>query len=273
MVEAAVGIHVRTRDRVAVLDALRTALEGEGLRLVPSDAEGGLRFLLAPPRGRWTTLYPEGSALVEALPPLLGRALGTDVLTVGRLEEAAFFYEYHGPDGALRDRYHSCPDYAKEVGEDDANEEELQRTRGDARLLEPLLGEEGDVEKLAALLARCRIERLRDHDPAHGPADNVGPLTEFARLLDLPDLLEGYDELCAIASDEEDGTDLRLLVYAEPETPGALERLLQRLRRRGAATQATSPPGSGAESAGGVPESGEGASGGGSASSEAEGSS
>ena len=232
------GIHLRTQDRVKVLDALRELMEREGLRWVgggPDGApEGAVRLLLLPPRGAWTSLYPEDRALEPRLAAGLAQALGAPAFTVGWVGEAAFFYRAYGPTGELVDEYHSCPDYEKESDEDDASEEELRRTKGDTQLLVALLGQPSgcSADALASLLAESRIERLRDHDPVEGYADNVEPLTRLAEAFALPDLLEDFDELWHIGLDEEEDVDLRYLAYAAPGKKSSLSGLVDRWRRR-----------------------------------------
>lgn len=239
-----VGVHLKTRDRVAVLDAISAAMGADGLSFVgggPDAPEDAVRLLLLPPRGAWTSLYPENSALARELAGLLSLQLKAPALTVGRFDEAAFFYVFHSADGDVADEYHSCPDWSKDVDEDDASEEELARTRGDAQALAALLAPGQDAGALAQLLADARIESLRDHDAHSGPTDNSEPLTRLAELLALPDLLEDFDELWQLGLDDEEDVDLRYLAYGTPKETVDLRSLVSSWRDRWRARRKAKP--------------------------------
>ncbi len=229
-------MHIRTRDRVGVLDAIRTAMNAEGLSWVgdgpdetPADA---VRMLLLPPRGRWTSLYPEDGSLARELAGLIALQLKVPVLTVGRYDEAAFFYVYHEAGGDLADEYHSCPDWSKDVDEDDASQDELERTRGKPGALSALLAPGHDAAALSELLKSSRIENLREHSPYSGPATNAEPLTRLGEILALPDLLEDFDELWHLGLDDDEDVDLRYLAYGTPEEKIDLRELLSRFRTK-----------------------------------------
>ncbi len=236
-----VGIHIKTRDRVNVLDAVRAAMEAEGLSWVGGGMDApnaAARMLLLPPRGSWTSLYPERPDLARELASLIALQLKTDVLVVGRLEEAAFFYVFFNGNGSLGDEYHSCPDWSKDVDEDDASEDELERTRGKPAALSHLLSGGVSLDALTKLLKDSRIERLRDHSAHDGPGNNTEPLTRLADALALPDLLEDFDELWHLGLDDEDDIDLRYLAYGRPEEQGVLSKWVDRTRARWAKRRA-----------------------------------
>ncbi len=246
MKPTAAGLHVKTRDRVKVLDATRTALAADGLEWAGGEdaPEDAVRLLLMPARGPWTTLYLEQFDLAPALAGRIALQVQAPVLAVGHHEEMAFFYLAYGPDGEEVDAYHSCPDYAKEMDEDDASEAELEATRGDPEILATLTGAK-DAAALGALLNKARIERLRDYDSYGQSVDAGQALRDFAKLLGLPDLAEGFDDHWGI--DEDDGADgVRYLAYAAPADPTRLERLYGRLRdrwlKRGEAKETAAEP-------------------------------
>jgi len=241
MEPTAVALHLRTSDRVRVLDALRGVLAAEGLAPDPDGGPGEVRFLVSPTRGAWTSVFPEEAAFATPIAAALAAEVGVPVVAAGHFDEAAFFLVAFDRRGARVDDYHSCPDYAKEALEDDAGQDELDRTRGDAEALTGLLG--GDAAAVASALAAARIERLRDHDAAGPPGDAVAAAAAIARELGLPDLLEGFEDQACL---EEEGADVRSVTFASPEEPSALRRLLGRLeaRWRGrAAAGRESPPG------------------------------
>jgi hypothetical protein len=240
-----VGMHIRTRDRVGVLDAIRTAMDAEGLSWVgagPGDTPtDSVRMLLLPPRGAWTSLYPEDTSLARELAGLIALQLKAPVFTVGRYDDAAFFYVYHDRGGNLADEYDSCPDWSKDVDEDDASASELERTRGRPEVLSTLLASGQEPAALSELLKASRIERLRDHSAYRGPATSREPLTQLADLLALPDLLEDFDELWHLGLDDDEDVDLRYLAYGEPEERLDLGELLSRFRAK-LGTLRSSPP-------------------------------
>lgn len=232
MKPTAVGLHVKTRDRVKVLDAARAAMGAVGLKWVgggldaPDDA---VRLVLLPSRGGWTSLYPEEPELVRGLAERLAVEVEAPVLVVGHYEESAFFYLAFGPAGDELDAYHSCPDYSKRMGEDDASEAELEATRGDAEVLAGLMG--GEAAALERILAGARIERLREHDVLSSAVDVGAALERFAAQLGLPDLLQAFEDVWG-EDDEDDDETVRHLAYARPRDPGQLARLFGRLRDR-----------------------------------------
>jgi len=235
-----VGIHLLTRDRVEVLDAIRSFMEVRDLEWVGGGPEGAdlgeTRLLLLPPQGRWSSLYPEDPYLADTLAPALAAAVRCPVLVVGQIEEAAVFYRAYDESGVLGDEFHSCPDYEKEFDEADASEEELERTRGEPEIVAALLGmKAGD---LASTLAASRIEHLRDVDVNAVPADNKLALAAIQKNFALPDLEQDFDVLWHLGFDDAEDVDLRYLAYGHPEESlrdqlrDKLDGLLSRLRRQ-----------------------------------------
>lgn len=227
-----VGIYVKSRDRVGVLDAVRTAMEAEGLEWVgggvdaPSEAT---RLLLLPPTGDWTPLYP-ATATRAGLAGDIAIQLKVPVFVVGHLEDMAFYYAAWDTSGNLVDEYHSCPDYAKDFDEPDADADELARTRGKPQVVASLLGASDKAGELGAVLEKARIDNLREHDPASGFAGASEPLRKLGKMFGLPDLQEEFDVLWDLGPDEDDEDDVRYLAYAPPREPGRLERFLGRFK-------------------------------------------
>lgn len=232
MADSSIGIFIKSRDRVGVLDAVRTSMESEGLEWVAGGMDAptsATRLLLLPPHGEWTPLYPASHSRAS-LAGDIALQLGAPVLVVGHMEDMAFFYSVWDLKGNLADEYHSCPDYAKEFGEDDADETELARTRGKPQMVAAMLGAANKAEELSELLKKARIENLRDHDVATGFAGASEPLRRLAKIFGLPDLQEEFDLLWDLGPDDDDDDSTRFLAYGPPKQPGRLERMLGRLR-------------------------------------------
>ena len=191
------AVFVRTRDRVRVLEALGALAKAEGLqRVEPEQAE--LHALILPPAGRWVTIYLDPTTLAASVAREVAAQTGTPTLTLRVLDDgAALSYDAFDPSGALADTYHSCPDYDKAPGQDDASPDELARTRGDAPTLAQTLGGlPGDlVHELTEALSSARIERLRDHDAYDGPSGATDLLRTLTRLFSLPELVDVDDVL------------------------------------------------------------------------------
>lgn len=232
------GLHVKTRDRIKVLDALAELMASEGRERVEDDgvapSDHTSRVLVAPPRGPWTSVYweePTGAA--ERSARLCG-AVGAPGLLVARFDALAFAYEAYDPAGAVADAYHSCPDYVRAVDEDDAPAAEVDRTRGDAARLVAALGPAGGparAQELQAVLDEARIERLHDHDAYTAQPDAEAALERLAEALSLPDLQADFDEVRHFTAEEHD-LDVCLLAFRPTPEPGRVERLMARVRRR-----------------------------------------
>ncbi len=217
------AVHVRTRDRVAVVEALSQLLSAEGL--VPVDPKGrsprqSLRVLVGKPQGDWIAVCPEDVQAARGLAQALAAETDQPTIAVGMVDDEALFYAAYDGNGLGVDEYHQCPDYEKESDEDDADDDELERTRGDAAALVLGVGG-GKAEELGEALKKGRIERLRDHDPAIDtlPADEV--LAALRASLKLPDLVD-FDERVAEAGDE------HVLTWTRPE-PTRLEKLKSKI--------------------------------------------
>jgi hypothetical protein len=217
------AVHVRTRDRVAVVEALSQLLSAEGL--VPVDPKGraprqSLRVLVGKPQGDWIAVCPEDVNAARGLAQALAAETDQPTIAVGMVDDEALFYAAYDGNGLGVDEYHQCPDYEKEADEDDADDDELERTRGDAVALVQGVGG-GKADELGQALQKGRIERLRDHDPAVDtlPADEV--LAALRASLKLPDLVD-FDERVAEAGDE------HVLTWTRPE-PTRLEKLKSKI--------------------------------------------
>lgn len=213
------AVHVRTRDRVAVVEALSHLLSAEGL--VPVDPKGrqpkqSLRVLVGKPQGDWVAVCPEDVQAARGLAQALAAETDQPAIAVGMVDDEALFYAAYDGNGLGVDEYHQCPDYEKEADEDDADDDELERTRGDAAALVLGVGG-GKAEELGAALKKGRIERLRDHDPAVETLSADEVLAALRASLKLPDLVD-FDERVAEAGDE------HVLTWTRPE-PTRLEKL------------------------------------------------
>ncbi len=223
MLQAAV--HLKVRDRVRVLDALAAHQAAQGLVRADDDPEApeAARLVVCPPRGGWTTVAPEQGEAARALAAGLAQRLAAPALVVGLVDDGAVFYSAYDAQGEAKDDYHSCPDWERDVGDDDAGDDELARTRGDPDAVAALFGlaPGGDAAALAAALAGARIERLRDHDPASdrvAPAAALRAIERAFGLAPLPDAAELWG-LGPAADDEVDDGDVVRLAWRRPPPP------------------------------------------------------
>ena len=219
------AIHVRSRDRVALIDALGAVLGAEGLeprpaaRDDPEPPAGGVRLLVLPSSGAWTAVLPERAALAQRIAGDLALAAKAPLPTLRLIDDTfAFAYEAYSAGGELIDAYHSCPDAEKGYGEADASDEELERTRGQVEKLSAL-GVDGELAELAEVLRDARIERLADHDVGGSRfVDAEEPCRLFRERLGLGEQAdEGFDALWELGLDLGDEDALRYLVYAPPK--------------------------------------------------------
>lgn len=245
MDDLVVGIHLQTRDRVAVIDSLNAIAADAGL--VSAKDEGNsprvatCRFLVAPPRGQWISVYPEPAEeerhLARGLVVDLAKRVRAAAILVGRVGEAAFFYLACDAEGRPGDEYHSCPEQELEPDQEEPDEDELARTRGDVGALGETLGGVQARERLAEVLAAARIDRLADCDPGAARPDVREGLTALARSLGLPDLYPDFDEVRHFLAPDE-GLDVSLLAFRPPpksrlEPVRALLSALKARRSRG----------------------------------------
>lgn len=224
-----VAVHVRVKDRVKVLEAVRVVMEREGLVRADRGARDAVRTLVAPSQGEWTPVYPEVSEQARDVARALAAQLEAPALVVGTIGDEALFYSAYDAAGEPVDDYHSCPDFEKEFGDDDASAEELERTRGDVDRLAQLLdglGPGGDL--LRAALSEARVERLTDIDPwqARPGIDEV--LRRLRDALKLPPLAD-YEEMVA---EGQDGADVRVLAFRRPTAEKGLKLPKLPFRRR-----------------------------------------
>lgn len=223
------AVHLRTKDRVALIEHLHAVLGAEGYVFRPggrdAQAKGARRYLLLPPRKGWTTLLPERASEARALARDLA-TLGLSTLAFVHVDDLlAFGYDAYGPGGELIDAYHSCPDAEKGFDDEDADELELERTRGNPAALAAGLGLPPEpFAKVGDALGSVRIESLREHYPS-GAADADAARLTLLKALGLPSEEEGFDELWELGLFEEEEAELRALVYGPkpvPKQPGGL---------------------------------------------------
>jgi hypothetical protein len=216
------GIHLKTGDRVAVLDAMAKAAERSGL--VPTTDAGNqaqpgteLRVAITPARAGWTSVYVEQTWRAPSLASALARAAKTPALLVRLAGDWACAYQAYDGDGRLGDAYHSCPDADKAADEDDASADEIERTRGDAGQLGATLGGGQGLEGVGEVLRTNRIDRLRDHDAAGGHLpDPDAVFVALQEAFGLPNLRPDFDEVRHFLADEE-GLDLVLRAFKQGE--------------------------------------------------------
>ena len=246
------AVHLRTKDRVALIESLHAVLGAEGYVFRPggrragakgaeakgAEAKGARRYLLLPPRKGWTTLLLEEPRETRAMARDLA-ITGLSALAFVHVDDLlAFGYDAYAPGGELIDAYHSCPDAEKGFDEDDASEEERERTRGNPSALAAGFGL--PPEPFAALekpLKAARIESLRDHYPTSA-ADAEGALTRLLKALGLPSEIEGFDELWELGLFEEEEAELRALVYGPKPVPKQQGKLAALFGKRAPAPQA-----------------------------------
>ena len=225
MDDLVVGIHVQTRDRVGVLDALGALAREAGLEPVRDEGvsprPGTTRFLVAPPRGAWVSVYPEEPAqegqlqLARDLTCELAGRLRAAAIMVGRLGEAAFFYLAADAKGQPGDEYHSCPEQALEVDDPGLGDATLEATRGDTARLATAVGGLVKPDALAAVLTAARVERLADCDPGQDRPGVAEGLAALAAALRPPDPYPDFDEVRHFVA-EDDQLDMSLLAFRAP---------------------------------------------------------
>lgn len=214
-----VAVHLRSKDRVKVLEALRAVMERQGMVRADRD-DADLRVLVAPSHGEWTPVYPDVEGQARDLARALAAELSVPALVVGTIGEEALFYSAYDEEGESVDDYHSCPDYEKEFGDDDASDEELERTRGDVDALARVMGGLGPgADLLRTALAEARVERLVDIDPWAKRPEVTEVLRRLRDALKLPPFAD-YEEMVA---EGEDGVDVRVLAYRRPRARRGLD--------------------------------------------------
>ncbi len=226
-----VAVHLRVKDRVKVLEALRAVMERQGMvRADRASADtDGLRLLVAPTQGEWTSVYPDAPEQARDVARALAAELAAPAIVVGTIGDEALFYSAYDEKGEGVDDYHSCPDFEKEFGDDDAGAEELERTRGDVDALAQLLGGLGaGADLLKSALAEARVERLSDVDPWQQRPDLDEVLRRLRDALKLPPFADYED----VAAEGEDGADVRALAFRRPAAQKGLKLPRLPFRRR-----------------------------------------
>jgi hypothetical protein len=157
-------IHVLTEDR----DAVKRAVES-------ITSKRTKRFLIAPPIDGWVTVFPENNGQDDSVSEALAEKL-PDKTVIGTLvhDDDIFAYLYF-ENGALKDRYNSCPDYF-----DDDNTEPRG---GNAQAFAELLKDSKKIPKLQSLLDAERMTFEGER------------LEQFADLLNLPNAVTAYEYL------------------------------------------------------------------------------
>lgn len=220
MEPVSVAVHLKLRDRVKVLEAVRAVMERQGFVRADREAREGVRVLVAPTHGDWTPLYPEAGEQARDLARALTAEVQAPAIVVGTIGEEALFYSAYDDGGQSVDDYHSCPDYEKEFGDDDAGAEELERTKGDVDRLSQLFGGLGPgADLLRAALAEARVEHLRDVDPWKARPDLDEVLQRLRDALKLP-VLSDYEEMVV---EGEAGLDVRVLSFRRPTAEKGLK--------------------------------------------------
>lgn len=215
-----VAVHLRVKDRVKVLEALRAVMERQGMVRAERSSSDGVRLLVAPSQGEWTSVYPEASEQARDVARALAAELQVPAIVVGTIGEEALFYSAYDDEGEGVDDYHSCPDFEKEFGDDDASAEELERTRGDVDALAQLVGGLGaGADLLRTTLAEARLERLTDVDPWQQRPELDVVLRRLRDALKLPPFAD-YEEM---AADGEEGVDVRVLAFRRPTAEKGLK--------------------------------------------------
>lgn len=150
-------------------DVVRKALEG-----VAKNSKS--RFLVGPALEGWISIFPDNSGQNERISAEIAKVLPNDILHLLVHDDDIFCYYFYR-NGKLTDRYNSCPDYFGRV-----SSEEKKQCRGNPEVFEHLLPNAA-LEKLKKLLAKGQVTFEQER------------MTEFVRLLGLPNALSSYEYL------------------------------------------------------------------------------
>lgn len=173
------SFHVRTSDAGAVRDALT------GLA-----AAGTAKFLIAPPRGAWISVYPSGHGQDTEPARLFAEATGLAVLHLLVHDDDVFVYQVYR-DRALVDEYCSDPDYFKEVGA-----AEHERTAGRPQAFADWLDDAESAVRLAGILNRSGRGRMLDSVASvlrTGRFDATARMVRMAALLGIANVETSYE--------------------------------------------------------------------------------
>ena len=166
------------------------------------------KFLLAPARGGWVTVYPKDAGQDEAVAEALAKKAKGDVVYVGLHDSDVFFYAAWR-DGKKLDAYNSCPDYFGDVAS-----AAKRRLRGKPAAL---------VHLLPAGVTADDLRSALEGDP-------YAQATYFARRLGLPGAWVSYEDLMRGDVPEELGLDRDSLVHV-PDLGPELRRLAEAAAR------------------------------------------
>ncbi len=151
-------------------DVVRKALEG-----VAKSSKS--RFLVGPALDGWISVFPDNSGQNERVSTEIAKALPNDILHLLVHDDDIFCYYFYR-NGRLTDRYNSCPDYFGSV-----SSAEKRECLGHPEVFEDLLPNPASLKKLKSLLAKSKVTFEQER------------MTEFVKLLGLPNALSSYEYL------------------------------------------------------------------------------
>lgn len=157
-------IHVLTEDR----DEVKRAVES-------ITSKRTKRFLIAPPIDGWVTVFPENNGQDDSVSEALAEKLPNRTVLGTLVHDDDIFAYWYFENGALKDRYNSCPNYF-----DDKNTEPRG---GNAQAFAELLKDSKKISKLQSLLDEKSMTFEGER------------LEQFADLLNLPNAVTAYDYL------------------------------------------------------------------------------
>lgn len=211
---------VRTDDS----DVVRQALE-----VVARNAK--CRFLVGPALNGWVSVFPDNAGQSDRVSAEIAKGLPNDVLHLVVHDDDIFSYYFYRR-GRLADRYNSCPDYFGPV-----SSEEKQQSKGHPEVFEDLLPNPTSLKRLKSLLAKRKFTFEQER------------MTEFVKLLGLPNALSSYEYL---QSGERDGIkgweqfvhipDLGPEIAARQAAEARIEGEKSRLQGAGLLLAEISPP-------------------------------
>ncbi|HEX5399412.1 MAG TPA: hypothetical protein VFY06_10230 [Verrucomicrobiae bacterium] len=157
-------IHVLTEDCDEVKRAVETLV---------SKRTG--RFLIAPAIDGWVTVFPENNGQDDGVSKALAEKLSDKTVIHALVHDDDLFACFYFDDGALKDRYNSCPNYF--------DVKNTEPRGGNAQAFADLLKDSGKVSKLQSLF------------DADGFTFEGERFEQFAVLLGLPNAVTAYEYL------------------------------------------------------------------------------
>ena len=157
-------IHILTKDRDEVKHAVESIF-----------SERTKKFLIAPAIDGWVTVFPENNGQDDEVSKALAEKLPDKTLIFTLVHDDDIFAYSYFENGALKDRYNSCPNYF-----DDKNTEPRG---GNAQAFAELLKDSKKIPKLQSLLDAERMTFETER------------LEQFADLLNLPNAATAYEYL------------------------------------------------------------------------------